>query len=110
MGKTSNTRRFPGERSSKRPDKAADRRGAADVRQEDHDKLSTAQKLAKLDAKFGVGVGAAKERAKLQRAPALKQVVESPTIAPEVMEEIEAMNEVKSKKRSKAKDRRKESV
>jgi hypothetical protein len=32
---------------------------------EAHDKLTKAQKLAKLDARLGVGVGAKKERSKL---------------------------------------------
>lgn len=38
---------------------------AAKARKEEYDKLTPHQKLAKLDAKFGQGVGAAKQRAKL---------------------------------------------
>jgi len=38
---------------------------AAQERQEAHDKLSTKEKIAKLDMCFGVGLGAVKERARL---------------------------------------------
>jgi hypothetical protein len=38
----------------------------AKARQAAYDKLSPKQKLAKLDAKFGKGKGAAKERARLE--------------------------------------------
>jgi hypothetical protein len=37
----------------------------AKANQETHDKLTPQQKIAKLDAKFGVGKGAKKERARL---------------------------------------------
>ena len=46
--------------------KKAERRAQAEARKAEHDKLTVAQKIAKLDALFGVGVGATKERAKLQ--------------------------------------------
>ena len=36
-------------------------------RQEAHDKLTPQQKLDKLDKRFGTGVGAKRERAKLKR-------------------------------------------
>ena len=38
---------------------------AALIRQEAHQKLSAAQKVAKLDARLGKGIGAQKERKKL---------------------------------------------
>lgn len=41
------------------------RQEAARERQAAHDKLTPAQKIAKLDRKLGVGQGAKKERAKL---------------------------------------------
>jgi hypothetical protein len=43
------------------------KKSEAEIRQEFHDKLSTQQKIAKLDDKFGVGIGAKKERYKLFR-------------------------------------------
>lgn len=42
------------------------RKEAAALRQEASNKLTASQRIAKLDAKFGTGVGAKKERAKLQ--------------------------------------------
>lgn len=39
----------------------------AQVRAEEHDALTTEQKIAKLDRRLGKGVGAEKERAKLER-------------------------------------------
>lgn len=43
------------------------RREEAEERQAEHDKLTTQQKIDKLDEKFGFGVGAIKERAKLEK-------------------------------------------
>ena len=42
-----------------------ERRKTAELRQDAHDKLSTKQKIEKLDNKLGVGFGATKERARL---------------------------------------------
>lgn len=42
-------------------------RVSALARKEAHDKLTPQQKLEKLDAKFGVGLGAARERARLAK-------------------------------------------
>jgi hypothetical protein len=42
------------------------RRKEAQIRQAEHDSLTASQKLTKLDLRFGGGVGAVKERAKLK--------------------------------------------
>lgn len=44
----------------------AQRRAEAEARNAEHAKLSPAQKLAKLDRRFGFDLGATKERARLQ--------------------------------------------
>lgn len=43
------------------------RHEAAVTRQQAHAKLTVSDKLAKLDAKLGIGLGAKKERARLQK-------------------------------------------
>lgn len=43
------------------------RREEAKVRQEAYDKLTTQQKIERLDRELGVGVGAVKQRAKLAK-------------------------------------------
>lgn len=45
--------------------KETDKLEEAITRQEEYNKLTTEQKIAKLDEKFGKGLGAKKERAKL---------------------------------------------
>lgn len=119
--KTNNNRRFPGESNNHRPDKAAERRLDAKERQEKSDSLSVQERLSKLDAKFGNGVGAAKERHRLQKqlnAPSVQNSVKhgsiseideilNATLPADIMAEIEALNEENgSKKKLKAKDRR----
>ena len=47
--------------------KKEQRRKEAIERQEAHDKLTVQQKLDRLDAKFGAGKGAARERARLEK-------------------------------------------
>jgi hypothetical protein len=57
----------------------------AQARQEAHGKLSVEQKLAKLDARFGAGKGAVRERAKLLgklKAPVEASKSEKPTDLP----------------------------
>ena len=41
------------------------RKSEAEARQEAHDKLTSQQKLAKLDKRLGKGIGAKKERARI---------------------------------------------
>jgi len=114
MAKTNNARRYHGETTQHRPDFAELRRKEAKERQETYDALTVQQKIERLDAKFGVGQGAQKERAKLLRAGnKSKPPVEQPenlaaqTLPDEVMEQIAAINEEHSgKKKLKAKDRR----
>jgi hypothetical protein len=93
---------FPGV-SGKRPDLYKIRCEEAEQRQESYNKLSVADKLSKLDSKLGTGVGAKKQRAKLQ---ALLNPVKSDVVsAPETEIADVVVNE--SKKHLKAKDRRK---
>lgn len=49
-----------------RMDRKTDRQNEAKERQAIYDKLTPKQKLAKLDKMFGQGVGAKKERAKIE--------------------------------------------
>lgn len=63
--KDNSRRRWPHE-SGPRPDKAADKRGQAQARQEAWTALSPAQQLADLDRRLGKGEGAKKQRARLQ--------------------------------------------
>jgi hypothetical protein len=115
MAKTNNHRRFPGESTRCRPDLASARRQEAKQRQEEYNALTPRQRLDKLDMKFGAGVGAKKEREKLMRhspKSANREVVKTEelatvTIPAELMAEIDAINEeLGSKKKVKAKDRR----
>ena len=64
VGNKTNNRRFPA-CFGRRPDLAKFRREEAKERQEAYDKLTNAEKLAKLDMLFGKGLGATKQRAKL---------------------------------------------
>lgn len=110
--KLNNNRRFPGEKSRNRPDKAEKRRTEATDRQLDSNKLSTQQKLDRLDIRFGVGVGAKKERKRLQEALTHTknknniEGLEHKVLPDDIMQEIETMNESGNKKKLKAKDRR----
>lgn len=115
IGKTNNSRRYPGETNQHRPDLASARREEASERQKQYDDLTPAQKLEKLDIRFGVGKGATKERARLLRLVSHhkletkneQELLVSATIPDEIMAEIEALNsEDSSKKKLKAKDRR----
>jgi hypothetical protein len=120
LGKSNNGRRYPGESNRNRPDRAQDRRDDARDRLEITNALTPKQRIERLDVKFGVGLGAVKERARLQSliqrgnkpAAAVKQagIVEvlETALPPEVIAEIEAMNEEGNgnKKKLKAKDRR----
>lgn len=65
--KENNDRRHPGIKG-RRPDNKRHKIDEAGDRQRTYDGLTAAQKLAKLDAKLGEGVGAKRERAKLQAA------------------------------------------
>ena len=64
LGKKTNNRKYSG--GSRRPDKTKFRREEAKERQEAWNALSPAQKIARLDAKLGAGVGAEDQRARLQ--------------------------------------------
>ena len=50
-----------------RQDLAADRKAQADIRQDLAEKRSPAEQVARLDDRLGVGQGAVKERARLQK-------------------------------------------
>jgi hypothetical protein len=59
-----NKRRFP-DGSGRRPDNSKHKREEAVERQTAYDALNASQKIALLDSRLGVGVGAKKQRAKL---------------------------------------------
>jgi hypothetical protein len=65
-GKKTNNRKFPGVKG-KRPDLAKFRKDDAKERQEAYSALSVEEKVARLDRKLGVGLGAKKQREKLAR-------------------------------------------
>ena len=105
------------------PARVAKRKSEAKARQEITAGLSTTQRVEKLDMKFGVGLGAKKERARLATGSTkttvqtvasvkpvkpVKQYEElEVTLPDEVMQEIAALNEESNgKKKLKAKDRR----
>jgi len=122
--KKQNTHRvFPGESNRCRPDGAKARRAEAIARQDIYNSLTPQQHLKRLDEKFGVGLGAKKERAKLlKRIESGETVVKITNKIPnvgtedlsgaqlsaELLAEIEALNEESgpSKKKIRAKDRR----
>lgn len=105
------------------PARVAKRKSEAKARQEKYDGLLPAQRLEKLDMKFGAGQGAKKERAKLTGSKPVQKITTKPVVnnklvtqyeeleahalPDEVMQEIAALNEdMNSKKKLKAKDRR----
>jgi hypothetical protein len=103
MAKVDNSRRFPGE-SGPRPDHAAFKRKEAVERQTEYNKLSPADKLARLDAMFGPGKGGTNERAKLNALIMSKNVC---TPSTDVVVEEDAGSKSPEKPRVKAKERRK---
>lgn len=116
--KENNRRRFPGESSKHRPDRAAKRREEAMARQAKTDSLTAQQRLALLDIKFGPNQGAEEERTRLLKAVkenkkqpitlnSSMEILNVQVLPDEIMAEIEAMNdELNNKKKLKAKDRR----
>lgn len=64
MAKSNNTRRYPNG-FGKRPDLTSLKKEDAKERQDHYDTLTVEQKIEKLDAKLGKGVGAKKQRAQL---------------------------------------------
>lgn len=79
------------------PQRKKMKREEAVVRKEQSDKLTPAQVLAKLDATFGVGKGAARQRARLK-----KLTSQPPPEAVKVVE-TEVSKPVKKNKSTKAK-------
>ncbi len=107
--RSNNNRKYP-DGSSPRPDLSSIKRAEAKERQEYYDKLTIPQKLEALDKKFGVDLGAKKQRARLNTllnkntAPKSSVV---PAIPSELLSEIDALNNAASeKKKLKAKERR----
>lgn len=72
-------------------DKSA-KRIAAEERQAEYDRLSISERIAKLNAKLGVGVGAVKERAKLAYLLANPKAKRAPAPAP-VQQEVQSVQE-----------------
>lgn len=100
MRKENNTRRFPGE-SNPRPDLGKLKKEEAAQRKAEYCELSLADKIAKLDLKLGRGVGAVKQRTRLNALLVQSQ-------APSVEEQVLQLNErpQQEKKHLKAKERR----
>jgi hypothetical protein len=88
------------------------RRERAEKRNEDWSNLSPQRQLADLDARLGKGVGATKQRAKLQAkidsAPVKKQKTE-PTPTQQVIESNQAPPKKKESKENKERQPRKKS-
>jgi hypothetical protein len=65
------------------------KREAAEARQKEYDALSISERIAKIDAKFGVGQGGTKERAKLaKRSSSPQKRVEVKVKLPEPQEQV----------------------
>jgi hypothetical protein len=91
-----NTRHYP-DGSGPRPDNTKHKRAEAKERQAYWDGLSAKEKLARLDTKLGVGVGAKKQRALLQ------DIIDG-KVKPKA--EVKAEAPVEKKPKLKAKERR----
>ena len=65
MKKVNNDRKYPGIRGSRRPDLKKFKQEEALERQKMYDSMSVEEKIAKLDLKLGKGIGAEKQRTKL---------------------------------------------
>ena len=98
-----NNRRFP-DGKSPRPDKFANKVADSKSRKEDYDSLTIMQKLSMLDNKLGKGIGAKKQREKLQALLVPAKPLE------EITKMVEVINAATSKpvekKKLKAKDRK----
>lgn len=83
-----------------RTDRIEIRQDSADRRNADWKSLSPEKQLAELDARLGVGIGAAKQRAKLQAkidsVPQKKQKQE-PTAASDSVTDVKQKRETKKK-------------
>lgn len=130
MAKSNNKRRFPGESNKHRPDRAAQRREDAIMRQEYISSKTPEERLELLDVKLGTNQGAVKERArllkqiqssksnqhskqtkkvnvdKLETALLPDHIMEEVALPDHIMEEINALNDTSGKKKLKAKERR----
>lgn len=82
-GKTPNAMRPKGARNKTLRAEKQRRREEAIIRQTEYAALSTKEKIQRLDAKLGVGVGAVKQRARLDKPPAPVVTVQ-PVAAPVV--------------------------
>jgi len=75
-GKRQNNNRKHPDGSGPRPDNSKHKREEALERQTGYESLTTAQKVAMLDSRLGVGLGAKKQRARLAKAGGVVAVVE----------------------------------
>lgn len=101
--KTNKDRQYRG--GGPRPDLNKVKRAEAKERQEGYNNLSAEEKIAKLDRKFGVGLGAAKERAKI--ASPVSVVKAETKSKPREIVAVDEPKIVVENKKMKAKDRRK---
>lgn len=72
MKRANNDRKFP-DGFGKRPDLSELKKTEGKERQEYYNGLTIEQKIEKLDAKFGKGVGAKKQRAQFTNTPIAKE-------------------------------------
>jgi hypothetical protein len=101
MAKTNNDRKYP-DGTSPRPDLTYLKKEDAKERQTYYDGLTLDQKIEKLDAKLGKGVGARKQRA--QFAALLNTDAPTETIISDIIEE-DGTTKLKAKERRKKEQR-----
>jgi len=83
-----------------RKDYKSERQKEAKERQEAYDKLTATQKLAKLDAKYGKGQGATKERARIEAKSKTPEPKPVTIDNPEQPEQPKKKNPYRKQKRS----------
>jgi hypothetical protein len=97
-----NNRRYPNAKTP-RPDNYAMRKSEAEERRAVWEALSTKDKIACLDRRLGIGIGAVKQRARLQRE--LEKIAAPPQVASVEATQVE-INTERRPQRVKAKERR----
>jgi hypothetical protein len=102
MAKTNNTRKYP-DGFGKRPDLTHLKKLDAKERQEHYDSLTIEQKIEKLDAKLGKGLGAKKQRAQLVSMSNTKNVVADTTNVSDIVEEKVSKTKAKERRKNEQK-------
>lgn len=99
LGKKLNNRRVYPLANRQPKHEAAERIGRAQARQELYNELSIEEKIQRLDIKFGIGVGATKQRSRLQSLLNKKNQPKPATPAPE-KSEPQAVADTSTKQKS----------